>query len=411
MLCPRSGFRTFFIRYFDSCYYPGLLLALGVGGLYLATFTCRFWPVGSIAAIFCLLLAVVLLLCGVMCAVAWNVYRRRPGRLLVNGVVAAAAICWLVSLLPSREDRFAVQLVIPDDVEYAVLAVLPAVDEPWQAELSARLSRPGRGCPLVAADVLEQPALPLDELRKRLAASPRWRVLEVYGQWFAARRVRRGKYYFNGYQGFHRSRKPFYLFRLVVDLSGETLGGRQLQTVRPGVPPEVRVCFGGDGYDSELHFLEENWPLEIFECSGAPERVATNFLRRLAAADLRELAASPAAGCRGEPEFQLWQVSPGHYEITWQLNPGEPGLCYLQAFEVTGGTALSPAALKFNSLERPGYSDDPEEQFPGGCNVFIREGEPGQFYLARFEVWFRPASGAPERKLLEKTYRIEGRKN
>ena len=38
----------------------------------------------------------------------------------------------------------------------------------------------------------------------------------------------------------------------------------------------------------------------------------------------------------------------------------------------------------------------------------IGEGDWGKYYAARFEVWFDPDSGAPERKLLEKNFKIEG---
>ena len=38
----------------------------------------------------------------------------------------------------------------------------------------------------------------------------------------------------------------------------------------------------------------------------------------------------------------------------------------------------------------------------------IYEGDWGKPYAARIEVWFRPDSGQPERKLLERTCKIEG---
>ena len=54
----------------------------------------------------------------------------------------------------------------------------------------------------------------------------------------------------------------------------------------------------------------------------------------------------------------------------------------------------------------------PVKSLPAGS---IRHGKPGfpegdwgKPYAARFEVWFKPGSGQRERKLLERTFRIEG---
>ena len=55
-----------------------------------------------------------------------------------------------------------------------------------------------------------------------------------------------------------------------------------------------------------------------------------------------------------------------------------------------------------------GWSDDPEETFLSTAQITISEGDWGRPYGARFEAWFVPDNGGPERKLLEKAYRIEG---
>ena len=39
-------------------------------------------------------------------------------------------------------------------------------------------------------------------------------------------------------------------------------------------------------------------------------------------------------------------------------------------------------------------------------SAILDEGNWGQYYAARFELWFRPDTGAPERKITEKVYRI-----
>jgi hypothetical protein len=38
----------------------------------------------------------------------------------------------------------------------------------------------------------------------------------------------------------------------------------------------------------------------------------------------------------------------------------------------------------------------------------IYEGDWGKPYAARFEVWFTPDAGGPERKLAERIFKIEG---
>lgn len=42
------------------------------------------------------------------------------------------------------------------------------------------------------------------------------------------------------------------------------------------------------------------------------------------------------------------------------------------------------------------------------CEMTIYEGGWGIYYPARFELWFAPDSGKPERKLAERIFRVEG---
>ncbi len=118
----------------------------------------------------------------------------------------------------------------------------------------------------------------------------------------------------------------------------------------------------------------------------------------------------PADSIRtGEPVLSLRRNSAsGLYETELRINPGEPGLVYLKAFEVTHNTPLSRDGLREDSNERMGWSDNPDELFCGRSDITIYEGGPGQPYAARFEVWFVPDSGRPERKLLEQVFKIEG---
>ncbi len=83
-------------------------------------------------------------------------------------------------------------------------------------------------------------------------------------------------------------------------------------------------------------------------------------------------------------------------------------MIYLKAFEVTKNYPLSVDSLKEYSNEWVGWSNNPSELFFSNTNFTIYEGDWGKPYAARFEVWFVPDSGASERKLTEKVFKIEG---
>jgi len=80
------------------------------------------------------------------------------------------------------------------------------------------------------------------------------------------------------------------------------------------------------------------------------------------------------------------------------INPGEAGMVYLKAFEVTREYSLSEPRLKKRTNEWVGWSKDPQEQFFSNTHFTIFEGDWDQPYLARFEVWFEPDSGQPARR-------------
>jgi len=160
--------------------------------------------------------------------------------------------------------------------------------------------------------------------------------------------------------------------------------------------------------------------VEIFEQSAAPERLLTKaslaflenemtaLLARIQEWDLNALVPSGAI-TRGEPAIQLANsYQPVLYEVTFRVNPGEAGRVYLRAFEATAGVALTANRLKAASDECVGWSSDPTEQFLSNTPITIFEGEWGQPYGALFEVWKAPSSGGAERKLAERTFKIEG---
>ena len=107
-----------------------------------------------------------------------------------------------------------------------------------------------------------------------------------------------------------------------------------------------------------------------------------------------------------QPDIILYNgFQGGIYHADIWCNPGEPGLLYLKAFEITQGTPLSEDRMP---NAKAGYSGDPNEMFLREMGFTIYEGNWGQYYGARFEVWFKPDSGQPDRKLFEKNFKIEG---
>ena len=166
--------------------------------------------------------------------------------------------------------------------------------------------------------------------------------------------------------------------------------------------------------------------VELFEQSSAPERRITKamiaelekefarFLENPEAA-INEAKSRASALARrindtqGNAALILCNgMQPGIYVAHYMLNPGAPGSVHLKAFEVTHGTPLSARRLRDKSETRVAWSANPGERFHASAGFTIYEGDWGKPYAARFEVWFKPDDGSPERKLAERIFKIEG---
>lgn len=108
-------------------------------------------------------------------------------------------------------------------------------------------------------------------------------------------------------------------------------------------------------------------------------------------------------------EFQLYNgFQPGIYRYSISLNKIDSGKVYLKAYEITKNTQLSEKELNRKSNLKVGNNSDSIKTFKQNNEDFtIYEGDWGQFYGARFEVWYKDKNGT-ERKLTEKNYKIEG---
>ena len=172
--------------------------------------------------------------------------------------------------------------------------------------------------------------------------------------------------------------------------------------------------------ESDCVINGDNLLVEIFEQSGARERVLTKAAIAYMEDEFHKLEISPKwttiqnsianiQSPPAKPTIKLWNsFQPGIYESEIWANPKEPGMIYLKAYEVTHNTLLSDERLREYSNEWIGWSDNPKQLFLSNTNFTIYEGDWGKPYAARFEVRFVPDSGQPERKLMQRVFKIEG---
>ena len=360
-------------------------------------------------------------------------------------LVAACAVAFMVVLVDN--DHFADDLSVPVGIEIAEpgeCTLWPGTGSPDGADayftaVSNALSQAGTDDETVSADVPSFARLARenrDILLRYLSAHPGWRVFAERDSLYANRiMMKHGDwdYPLNGffsdfyYPMTSEGREPRYQVRLTIGFPdpwwnrdprptrltpGETKG----TVLSPGKATSKDAM-----YESHVIISAENACIEIDEESAGRERRITKALLRLLEEELRPLAESPTpatiarilppgAILHGEaPDISLKDgMQGGIYSARILANPGEPGLVYLKAFEVTKGTPLSQSRLPGTSSLRLGWSDDPGELYSGTTEITIYEGNWEQFYAARFELWFKPDSGAPERKLAEKVFRIQG---
>lgn len=118
---------------------------------------------------------------------------------------------------------------------------------------------------------------------------------------------------------------------------------------------------------------------------------------------------SVLAWTKSTTDFQLYNsFQPGLYEFDFWTGTIESGTIYLKAFEITQEYPLSADRLPESSEIKVYNPTDRVVKFSTTSHFTIYEGDWGKPYAARFEVWFKPENGEPERKLFMKNYKIEG---
>lgn len=389
-----------------------------------------------------LAIAFLVSLLGVLGAALWNFIQKRWIRGTLN--LLALPVCFAAVLAVSfacmfygpGEDHFADNLVIPPELE--ISAPLPhespspdAAPDAFQKALLEALAVEGpddtqitAAAPSLVKLAREHPAL----LRRYLAASAAWRVFSDKGKRFATRRWSIGgewKMNLHGYYSQfdleHRGEEPGFQTRLTLGLDGKPWFANAATTrIKPGETRPLALRKGNNRDTSHCVIEADPLAVEIFEERDGKERRLTKAALAELEKELAPLATYPTwetaqsllpegSMTHGAPSLDLRDsFQGGIYDTVIRVNPGEPGRVFLKAFEVTRGTPLSAGRLERDSTEWIGWSENPDEQFLSNTHIMIGEGDWEKYYAARFEVWFVPDSGAPERKLLGKNFKIEG---
>ena len=106
--------------------------------------------------------------------------------------------------------------------------------------------------------------------------------------------------------------------------------------------------------------------------------------------------------------LQIWNDSQGGlYKYDFYYGSLGQGEIFLRCYEITSNIPLSEDRL----IEQSRVKISPQKQFGKVVNkqsFTIYEGDWGDFFAARIEVWFKSTENNQERKLLEKVYRVEG---
>lgn len=106
--------------------------------------------------------------------------------------------------------------------------------------------------------------------------------------------------------------------------------------------------------------------------------------------------------------LQVWNdFQGGLYQYSFYYPELPDGDVFLRCFEVTENIELSTSRLRKAStvkvIDHTEFGMIADKQ-----NFTIYEGDWGDYYAARIEVWYKNARTGKETKLLEKIYRVEG---
>lgn len=328
--------------------------------------------------------------------------------------------------IPERQD-------IPQGVEVAVPGASLAdelVDvqktDCYSAAIMQAAADPLRSRAVVTCDISA-----LDEFYGRnaelllhyLACHPGWRLVSGKSGMIASRRVRNGDLWYDKDWEYFASAKS-------IDEDHESVEG-SCKIYLNGVDFYGRRCKTGDCVkmevkdpDDELNDLEvicegANLSVIATEWSSFPtsrimqvifDQVRDEFYAIKNATGeigVGKCLGADAMRC-GAPSIDIYEDRFGGLVYRAWVNPREPGETYLKAFETLGNKRLSEFALKDATKESVGWSAVTEEKFYIGSSFGISERRGAGSCVFRLEVWFVPANGGPERKLVERVFKVKG---
>ena len=385
-----------------------------------------------------------LLLLGILFAGVYNLFKKRWGKGIINLLMLpflfiTSIFGFSLFMFGPSDDKFADHLSIPDDIEISEpldwqIEFQDGSEDAFQSRLLTSLLAPGNQNPSVKADLFSLVQLYQNEsdiLLRYLATSPSWRLFQEKGALFATRRWMIGSFWRYSLHGYYIRHNPYFIFdpslpdfqsRFTLGFSGKPWARASFKStqMQQDQTKELKLSVGNRMRQSHCVIKAGQLIVEIFEQSEAKERRLTKAALVYMEEELRPLAITPewstiqrilpsGAPRRGEPTIGLRNsLQPGIYDSEIWVNPGEPGMIYLKAYEITREYQLSADRLKERSNEWVGWSNDTSQLFFSNTHFTIYEGDWGTPYAARFEVWFVPDSGEPERKLIEKVFKIEG---
>ena len=274
-----------------------------------------------------------------------------------------------------------------------------------------------------------------ERLWRYLACNPGWRFAHTYGRDGAERRVLKdGQWHIQEWEYLQNCENSGDDFEIESDESQctITIGDLEFYGTKCKSGESVRleaVPEDGSQIDCEIVCFGDGISLGVYERTDFPtcRVMQTAFdLTKEEFAKVRNAtnwpmlkAAMPEGSVRRGPSTLDLLASGSNdsdvlrYSYQAWINSGEKGETYLRAFEVSQGvelgipTPMDGGSMKNSTREYAGWSDDLEEKFLVGSKIFL-PGSRRKTYAVRLEVWFIPANGGPERKLVERVFKVKG---
>jgi hypothetical protein len=271
-------------------------------------------------------------------------------------------------------------------------------------------------------------------LERYLASSAAWQVTDEDGRRVALRRLFRGGHWQTELNMYFTEPDPNSTFapqaqsshrtRIFLDGAAQTpdLIRHDHAEARVGAPSvEVPLVFNHyevGHYQSRLWIRGTDMALDIDEGSDTMPRDLTRArlseicteLNRLDSQEsslgidglLPEGSIAPSESFSVEDDGQ-----PGIYQAVGYVNPSQQGFVYVRAFDARSGSRLSKTETR-KKREYTGWSSVSSRHYYFRVQFFIDEGDWQHMYPARFELWFHPDDGSPERRLMAKERSING---